>query len=269
MNAPLTEKPKAWHDARKLGLGGSDANILMAGKAADIEQLWLEKRGEAEPRSLLGILPVQMGVATELLNVAWFERKMQRAVTLHPEPFVSAENTFMRANVDGLTDEGAAVLECKHRSWRFDMEDSLAKYMPQLTHNMTVLGLRDAYLSVFFGTNTWECAHVRLDPFYAEALVEREAAFWACVQSGERPADLPNIAAPVPQSEWRTVDMAGSNEWADAAFRYTSNAVAAKDYAAAQKDLKALVEDDVGEASGHGVKVKRAKNKSLRITEVK
>ncbi len=269
MNAPLTEKPTAWHDARRLGVGGSDANILMNGNAADIEQMWLEKRGEAAPRNLSNIMPVQMGVATEPLNVAWFERQMQRAVTLHPEPFISTEHPFMRANVDGMTDEGGAVLECKFRTWRFDMADSLAKYTPQLTHNMLCTNTRDAYLAVIFGGERWECVHVTLDPFYAEALVEREAAFWACVESGERPSELPAITAPVPPSEWRTVDMTGNNEWADAADRYTSTADAATTFAAAQKDLKALMADDVGEASGHGVRIKRAKNNSLRITEVK
>jgi len=269
MNAPLTEKSEAWHEARRGGIGGSDANILMGGDAAAIEQMWLEKRGEAEPLSLLDVLPVQIGVATEALNIAWFERKTNRPCTVHPDPFVSADRPFMRANVDAMTDNGCAVVECKHRRFNFNMADSLAKYQPQLTHNMVVLGVRDAYLSVFFGTDTWECAHVTLDPFYAEALIERESEFWRCVQSGERPAELLPIAAPVPPEEWVTVDMTGNNEWADAAARYAASAGPAKDFAQSQKDLKALVPDDAGEATGHGVRIKRAKNNSLRISEVK
>lgn len=269
MNAPLTEKPQVWHDERRLGLGGSDANILMEGKPAKIRQLWLEKRGETEPESLLDALPVQIGVATEALNVAWFERKTQKPVALHPEPFVSATHPFMRVNVDGLTDGGGAVLECKHRAGWFDIEDSLAKYVPQLTHAMIVLGIQDAYLSCFFGTTDWDYAHVPLDPFYAEILMEREAAFWACVQDGTEPSGMAPVVAPVAPSEWRTLDMTGNNEWADAATRYTDNAAAAKVFTESQKDLKALMPDDAGEASGHGVKIKRAKNNSLRITETK
>ena len=38
-----------WHAARRLGLGGSDANTIMGGDPDRLIALWREKRGEAEP----------------------------------------------------------------------------------------------------------------------------------------------------------------------------------------------------------------------------
>jgi hypothetical protein len=41
----------------------------------------------------------------------------------------------------------------------------------------------------------------------------------------------------------------------------------AKDHERAAKELKAMVEDDVGLAAGHGAQIKRGRNGSLYITE--
>jgi predicted phage-related endonuclease len=67
--------------ARRLFIGGSDARIIMSGDETALIRLWHEKRAEAKPEDLSGNLVVQLGVATEALNRAWFERHTERAVT--------------------------------------------------------------------------------------------------------------------------------------------------------------------------------------------
>ena len=59
---------------RQYFIGGSDARIIMGGDEDALIRLWQEKRGEAEPADLSGELIVQLGLVTEELNRAWYER---------------------------------------------------------------------------------------------------------------------------------------------------------------------------------------------------
>jgi len=68
---------------RRLFIGGSDARIIMSPDEAALIRLWKEKRGEAEPEDLSENLVVQLGVATEALNRAWW-----RAFQIDPVAFV-------------------------------------------------------------------------------------------------------------------------------------------------------------------------------------
>jgi hypothetical protein len=62
------------HVLRRSFIGGSDARIIMGDDEAALLRLWREKRGEAEPEDLSGNLIVQLGLVTEPLNRAWYER---------------------------------------------------------------------------------------------------------------------------------------------------------------------------------------------------
>jgi predicted phage-related endonuclease len=59
---------------RRHFIGGSDARIIMGNDEAHLVRLWREKRGEIEPEDLSGNLNVQLGVVTEELNRAWYQR---------------------------------------------------------------------------------------------------------------------------------------------------------------------------------------------------
>ena len=76
ITAGRSQKPN-----RRQFLGGSDARIIMSADEAALIRLWREKRGESEPEDLSGNLIVQLGVATEALNQAWYERNTGRVVT--------------------------------------------------------------------------------------------------------------------------------------------------------------------------------------------
>ena len=69
------------YGTRRHFLGGSDARIIMSPDEAALIRLWKEKRGEAEPEDLSENLVVQLGVATEALNRAWYERNSGRAIS--------------------------------------------------------------------------------------------------------------------------------------------------------------------------------------------
>jgi predicted phage-related endonuclease len=253
-------------EARKAYVGGSDANILLSGDAEKIRNLWLLKRGLVEPDDLSGVLPVMLGSYTEPFNRNWFQKVTGRIVTDVGVEYASLEWEHMAATIDGLTDNGKTVFEAKHVNPFGKADEVLAKYMPQLTHNMIVTGTKRAVLSVIFGNMKWEAFEVSLDRAYAEQLIEIERAFWACVKSGTEPVAT-EVKAPV--TPVRTVDMNGSNAWAVAAADWAANKAAAKVWDDACKALRALVEDDVQVAHGHGVMAKRSKAGAILISAEK
>jgi hypothetical protein len=53
----------------------------MSADEAALIRLWKEKRGEVEPEDFCDSFVVQLGVATEALNRALYERNTGRAVT--------------------------------------------------------------------------------------------------------------------------------------------------------------------------------------------
>jgi hypothetical protein len=92
--------------------------------------------------------------------------------------------------------------------------------MAQLQHNMWVTASRTAVLSIITGGGKWVEMTIPADPLYQHLLLTAERKFWRCVQSGEPPR-LFGIEPPRPRIEAvRTVDMSGSNAWAEFANLY-------------------------------------------------
>lgn len=271
MNSPYS-KSKEWHAARKLGIGGSDANILLSGDMPRILSLWEEKLGRREPEDLTWVLPVQMGSATEELNAAFYSHATGRSIRDRNVMRTRTDRPYMRCELDGLTttEAGApAIFEAKHVNAFSTIEEVVQRYMPQLHHNMHCARVRHAVLSVFLGTQKHEIFEVAMDDFYLAALLDAEEDFWRCVESETAPEGCEPPAAPVAFENLREVDMTGSNEWASAALDWLDNKDAAKKFEKAAKDIKALVKPDVGRAFGHGVQVKRSKAGSLTISAEK
>ena len=253
-------------------LGGSDANIIMSGDIERIDALWRFKRGETDPDDLSDILAVIMGLYTEPLNRAWYEKQTGRVLTDVGAEHISFDNPFMTCTLDGVsqttTGQDERIYEAKHVNAFWKEEELLAKYVAQLTHNMVVTGIHRADLSAFFGSHKWVLMPVELDDDYARALVEAERRFWHCVETGEAPVAV-QVKQPTAPEQMRRVDMTGSNEFADAAAQWLANRSAAKAFEGATKTLKSLVEDDVCEAFGYSVQVKRSKAGALTISEIK
>lgn len=158
------------------------------------------------------------------------------------------------------------VFEAKHVSAFAKEEEVFNRYYPQLQHCMKVTGASKAYLSVFFGTMKHQVFEVQADPLYQAQLVAAERAFWACVENGTPPVAI-NIPEPV--EAIRRVDMTGNNEFAVHAHLWLTTKAYAKSNETAAKSMKAMVEDDVVEASGHGVVISRSKTGSLTIREAR
>lgn len=256
------------HTARAKGIGGSDANSILSGDPERILHLWQEKRGEREPDDLSRVLPVQLGCWTEAFNRQWFTRETGLEVINAGKSMACPVNPWRVCTLDGFVPEKKAVWEAKHTGAWSKPDEILTRYAPQLQHNMAVCGAELAILSVIYGNAKWEIYEVASDWLYQEELLLAERTFWDAVQSGDCPVTAPVPAAPKPDAT-RVVDMTGSNAWAANAADWLAHRDAAKTFDKAAKEMKALVEDDVSHAYGHGCQIKRSKSGALTITELK
>ena len=170
----------------------------------------------------------------------------------------------MAATLDGRIEAIGAVFEAKFMlPWNFSEQAAAEKHMAQLQHNMWVTASRAAVLSIITGGGKWVEMTVPADALYQHLLLTAERKFWRCVQTGEVPR-LFGVEPPRPRVEAvRTVDMSGSNAWAEFADLYRLTRSAAIDHDRAKSELKALVPEDAREASGHGVRAKRSKSGAI------
>jgi predicted phage-related endonuclease len=157
-----------------------------------------------------------------------------------------------------------AVFEAKFMlPWSFSEEHAAAKHMAQLQHNMWVTAARTAVLSIITGGGKWVEMTIPADPLYEHLLLTAEKKFWRCVETGEPPR-LFGVEPPRPRIEAvRVVDMSTSNAWAEFAGLYRSTRQAFLEQERAKVELKALVLEDVKEATGHGVRARRSKSGAI------
>jgi predicted phage-related endonuclease len=249
---------------RRQFIGGSDTRIIMGDDEAALVRLWKEKRGEVDPEDLSGDLLIQLGAVTEPLNRYWYEKNTGQVVTEVQRQVFHPIHRWMAATLDGRVEATGAVFEAKFMlPWNFSEEAAAEKHMAQLQHNMWVAASRTAVLSIITGGGRWVEMTIPADPLYQHLLLTAERKFWRCVQSGEPPR-LFGIDPPRPRIEAvRTVDMSGSNAWAEFANLYRLTRSAALDHDRAKAELKALVPEDAREAAGHGVRAKRSKSGAI------
>ena len=254
--------------SRSTSIGGSDANVIFSASAERIVHLWGEKRGEQATEDLSDKLPVMLGCWTEEFNRQWYTFSTGRTVTRVGESLRCTSHAWRTCTLDGFVEDIGAVWEAKHTSSFVKPDEVLARYMPQLQHNMAVAGCERAILSVIFGNGKWEVFEIASDWLYQEDLLTAETHFWNCVQSGELPAVLPPPPAPRPVAV-REICFEGHNAWAASAADWLKHREAAKIHQCAIGTIKDLVEEDVSRAFGHGIDVRRSKAGALTIRELK
>ncbi len=256
--------------ARDGKLTASRVGVLMSGDAAAIYALWREMIGDPDykPEDLSDVWAVQLGSCTENLNLDWYERRTGRSVTRRGDVVVHPTLPWAAATLDGWDEAMPGPVEAKHVNGFSKVPDVVTRYQPQVHWQMLVTGAEAICLSVIIGASEPERETIALDRVYADELMARAQVFWSCVETLTPPVALPAVAAPVLPEALRTVDMTGSNAWADAAARLLAHHAAAKSFDAAIKDIKTLIAPDVKLAYGHGIKASRAKNGAVKITEV-
>ena len=214
------------------------------------------------------MLAVMLGCWTEEFNRQWFEKLSRQSVGRVGEALCCPRHDWRRCTLDGFVEDVPAVFEAKHTNAFATSEEVVARYMPQLQHNMAVAGVERAFLSVIFGNHKYEVIEVAADWLYQLELLEAEEEFWDCVVTGREPVAAAPPVPPRPVGT-REVCLEGNNAWAAAAADWLDNREAAKVHQAATKTIKQLVEEDVGRAFGHGIEAKRSKSGAITIRELK
>src|ERR1700720_1119857 len=144
--------------------------------------------------------------------------------------------------------------------WSFSEEAAVAKYAPQLQHNMWVVAARSAVLSIITGGGKWVEITTHADPLYQHLIVTAERKFWRCVESGEPPS-LFGVEPPKPRVDAvRIVDMSASNAWAGLAAIFARTRPAYLEHEQTKAELKRLMPEDAQQAIGHGIRAKRSKS---------
>lgn len=254
-------------EARRGKLTASRVGCLMKGDPVAIMQLYRELIGEAELEDLSRVWPVQLGSATEQLNLDWFEIKQRLHVTRRGEVVVHPDHKWACCTLDGWLTDLRCPLETKHVGGREPFEVVVERYQPQIHWQMLCTRSEQCVLSVIMGANEPVVEFVPRDEEYAMELLRRGAQFMDFVRRRVPPVALDPAAPPVDPSKRKPYDFTGNNLWASQAADWLANHAAAIVAEAAEKALKELVPADANKVTGHGVKITcdRAGRKSLRV----
>ena len=253
-------------ESRDLGIGGSDANVILSGNSERILDLWREKRKQRERPDLSNNLAVMLGNWTEDFNRQWYEQITGEQVSRVGTAERCHDRDWRRCTLDGFVECSGSVWEAKHTSAFTKSDEVIERYMPQLQHNMAVMKADRAILSVIFGNQKFEIFLIEADWFYQLELLEAEESFWNCVATGDLPVPAVVPSAPLPAGV-RAVSFEGNNLWAAAANDWLQSRQSAKLHASACSLIKGLVETDVAQAFGHGIEAKRSKSGAVTIRE--
>lgn len=177
-----------WLRLRGLGIGSSDAAAAIGlSRYKSALRLWLEKTGQVEAEDLSEKESVLWGTLLEpVLAKAYAERAGLRvrrvnAILQHPE------HPFMLANLDRevVTDLGVGVLEIKTAGYYSapQWEEGVPEaYQCQVLHQLAVTGHAWADVAVLIAGQDFRVYRIERDDDKIADLIQREQAFWQCVQ---------------------------------------------------------------------------------------
>jgi predicted phage-related endonuclease len=237
----------------------------MTGDVDKIMRLYRELTGEAEEENLDDNWAVQLGHATEQLNLDWYEKTNGRLLSRRGQVAIHPDNDWAAATLDGYDDILDCPIECKHVGGREPIDIIIDRYQPQMHWQMYVTRAAQCALSVIMGTNPPVVTYVPRDIDYATEMVKRAENFMYCVGMRNPPVAMQAPVAPPAYDTLTTRDMTGDNEWAAHAGIFLENRPAHEHYEDAKASLKAKIKDTERELRGHGVYVRRARNNSIHV----
>lgn len=261
---------KAQHAARKKGIGGSDARLIMAGAW---RELWEEKTGRRAGEDLSDNLAVQMGNVTEGFNAFWYEKqtgiKVDRSPKIKEVTHHHPSIKWMLCNLDGMVtiDGRKRVWEAKHTNPFGSSDNVRDTNYAQIQHNIEVMGAEGLELSAFYGNINWGRFSIERDPDYIAQLMEREEAFWQHVTSDTPPPAEGVTEIKVDFDKLVIADMRPNNMWGDSEATWLKHKEATASFKSAETALKAMIPADVGFAYGHGTVCVRDRAGKLTLRE--
>jgi len=280
-NTGLTEEQV---ERRLLGIGGSDAKTIANGTQEEWHELWLQKTGVLEPKfDMRTKFLMALGNATEHVTLARLDQEVplykpelnNESIAKYKQLLecTHEEYKFLRCNLDGLIDSTKQAVEVKFHTGNKSFSELAEYYAPQLQHNMmcgTATAIVFAVTFGHYGTFKWELFKADYD--WQGHYIEKAIKFWDMVEQRVPPyKNFNEDNMPNPDhSMLKTIDMAktkSANAWSEHAYNWLKNRPHVQKFKDAESELKSLIPKQANIAIGNGIKIKRARNNRLTITE--
>lgn len=205
---------EAWLEARKRGIGGSDAGAAIgANKYKSNVDLWREKTGEIEHEDISEKPAVKFGKQAEQHIRELFKLEHPEFMVDYHEFYMYLNDSypFIYATLDGeLTDDNGrrGILEIKTATiqnatgWAEWKDGIPQSYYAQVLHQLAATGwdfaILVAYLRTPYSENVARLIERRIERAEVEDdisyLIAKETAFWHSVETKQRPPlILPDI----------------------------------------------------------------------------
>lgn len=252
--------------ARAGKLTASRVAVLMKGDREGILRLYREMIGEEQEENLDDVWAVQLGSATEKLNLDWYERK-NGPLSRRGEVVTHPNYSWAAATIDGYDTTLKCCVECKHVGGREPLEVIIDRYQPQMQWQMACTGAKQCALSVIMGANEPIVEYIERNDAYISIMIERGEYFMMCVDLRKPPVTLDPVAPPIEPT--KVINMTGNAIWAKAAGNWIQSHGAAATCKEAEKVLKSIMPAEAVRAFGNGVRISRdrAGRLSLRVDE--
>lgn len=254
---------------RKGRLTGSRIAPLMTGDAEAVMRLYREMIGEEEEENLDDNFQVQLGLATEDVNLHWYEKNNGRLLTMRRTFLLHPERDWAGATLDAFDPVLGCPVECKHVGGREPMSIIVDRYQAQMHWQMFVTRTDQCALSVIMGTNDPVVTYVPRDWDYLNTMIERAERFIYHVEMRQPPVVIEPAIEPPTWDSMKTRDMAGNNAFAFCADQWKDNAKAYYAHLDAKDELKGMIAEDERRIHGYGIEVVRDRAKRLHVREIK
>jgi len=227
----LHQHTPEWHRWRCQGIGASDAPVIMGDAAfKTARMLWSIKTGRAGEDA--------PGWAArrgrELESLARLAYEQQFGIQMEPLCLVHDELEWMRASVDGLSFDGAIVLEIKCPMSQRDQSAAQegrvpTHYYAQLQHHLEVSRATEIHYWSFDG-KTGVLVRITPDDEYVRRLIDAEASFWQKVTEDCWP-----------ESVGEELDLSTHPKWRQIAFAYRQTRARLGAAAAEERKLREIL----------------------------
>jgi hypothetical protein len=271
---PLVAHPDATKTERRKVLTGTDMKRIVNGEWLKV---WQEKLGFAEAWDSTYVWIARLGQHTERLHAWWHQHTEKVNAIETPDRPCARDGDQLphhyAATFDWWVTDDGTPLEMKHRHARLSLREAAEEAMPQLQWQMLIAGVDKLRFSCIFGNAEPEWGWVARDEAYIKRLRQQADVFWGLVETETPPdtdlgddVELKTMARTIPLNGYRPYDYTRNNEWCAKAGRYIELKPLADECDTIKDELKALVPADAAEVTGAGLKYKRDKKGTLRLT---
>ena len=255
--------------ARAGKLTASRVGALVSGDKEKVLDVWKELVGDPswiEP-DFSDNWPVQLGEATEALNLRWYSKRTGNILTRQGDVVIHPDYDWAAATLDGYDDVLGCPVETKMVGGWEKTETIIQRYMPQLQWQCEVTQSKQCAISIIAGAAEPYIEYIKYDKDYADELMARAHRFMNHVWMMTPPVVIEKaVPVYVAHDKMREINAYGNNTFASMASQYIDNKKSAADFKEAEAKLKEMMPPDVRRMFGYFIQLKRAKNGTIRIS---